>query len=37
MSNREREIQIKFRVTAREREYIESKMAALGTRNMAAY
>ena len=37
MSNREREIQIKFRVTAREREFIESRMAALGTRNMAAY
>ena len=37
MSNREREIQIKFRVSARERELIERKMAALGTRNMAAY
>lgn len=37
MSNRQREIQIKFRVSARERELIEEKMALLGTRNMAAY
>jgi len=37
MSNRERNIQIKFRVSARERELIEKKMALLGTCNMAAY
>ena len=37
MSNRERNIQIIVRVTARERELIEKKMALLGTRNMAAY
>ena len=37
MSNRMREIQIKFRVSSRERELIEKKMALLGTRNMAAY
>ena len=37
MSNRERNIQVKFRVSARERELIEQKMALLGTRNMAAY
>lgn len=37
MSNRQREIQVKFRVSARERELIEEKMALLGTRNMAAY
>ena len=37
MSNRERNIQIKFRVSAREREFIEKKMALLGTCNMAAY
>ena len=37
MSNRERNIQIKFRVSAREREVIEKKMALIGTRNMAAY
>lgn len=37
MANREREIQIKFRVTPEERALIERKMAQLGTRNMAAY
>jgi len=37
MANREREIQLKFRVTQQEREMIEQKMALLGTRNMAAY
>ena len=37
MANRERKIQIIIRVTAREREMIEKKMALLGTRNMAAY
>lgn len=37
MAKREREIQIKFRVTPQERELIEQKMAQLGTTNMAAY
>ena len=37
MANREREIQLKFRVTPGERELIEAKMAQLGTQNMAAY
>jgi len=37
MANRARKIQIIIRVTAREREMIEKKMALLGTRNMAAY
>jgi len=37
MANRARNIQIIIRVTARERELIEKKMALLGTRNMAAY
>ena len=37
MVNRERKIQIKFRVTPQEREMIEQKMTQLGTRNMAAY
>jgi len=37
MGTRERNIQIIVRVTARERELIEKKMALLGTRNMAAY
>jgi len=37
MANRERNIQIIFRVSARERELIEKKMALLGTRNMTAY
>ncbi len=34
---REREVQLKFRVTPEERELIEHKMALLGTNNMAAY
>lgn len=37
MANRERQIQLKFRVTPQERELIEQKMVQLGTRNMAAY
>ena len=37
MANREREIQLKFRVTPEERALIEAKMAQLGTQNMAAY
>ena len=37
MGNRNRKIQLKFRVTPQEREMIEQKMAQLGTRNMAAY
>ncbi|MCI1955542.1 MAG: plasmid mobilization relaxosome protein MobC [Oscillospiraceae bacterium] len=37
MANRERKVQLKFRVTPQERELIERKMAQLGTRNMAAY
>lgn len=34
---RQREIQLKFRVTPEERGLIEQKMAMLGTSNMAAY
>lgn len=37
MANRQREVQLKFRVTPEERELIERKMAMLGTSNMAAY
>ena len=37
MANRNRQIQLKFRVTPQAREMIEQKMAQLGTRNMAAY
>ncbi|WP_156991385.1 plasmid mobilization protein [Caproicibacter fermentans] len=37
MANRNRQIQLKFRVTPQEREMIELKMAQLGTKNMAAY
>ncbi len=37
MANRQREVQLKFRVTPEERELIEQKMAQLGTTNMAAY
>lgn len=37
MAKREREIQLKFRVTPQEREMIKQKMAQLGTKNMAAY
>ena len=35
--NRQREVQLKFRVTPEEREMIERKMEQLGTTNMAAY
>ena len=35
--NRQREVQLKFRVTPEERALIEQKMAQLGTSNMAAY
>ena len=35
--NRQREVQLKFRVTPEEREMIEQKMEQLGTSNMAAY
>jgi len=35
--NRQREIQLKFRVTPEERKLIEQKMEQLGTTNMAAY
>ena len=37
MAKRKRNIVIRFRVTPEEREMIESKMAQLGTTNMAAY
>ena len=37
MANRQREVQLKFRVTPEERLLIENKMALLGTTNMAAY
>lgn len=37
MANRQREIQLKFRVSPRERALIEQKMDLLGTTNMAAY
>ena len=37
MAKREREVQLKFRVTPQEREMIEQKMTQLGTKNMAAY
>ena len=35
--NRQREVQLKFRVNPEERELIEKKMEQLGTTNMAAY
>ena len=35
--NRQREVQLKFRVTPAERTLIEQKMEQLGTTNMAAY
>ena len=35
--NRQREVQLKFRVTPEERALIEQKMEHLGTTNMAAY
>jgi len=34
---RQREVQLKFRVTPEEKQLIERKMALLGTSNMAAY
>ena len=37
MANRNRQIQLKFRVTPQEREMIEQKMVQFGTKNMAAY
>ena len=37
MANREREIQLKFRVTPEERELIEAKMAQVGISNREAY
>ena len=37
MANRQREVQLKVRVTPEERSLIENKMALLGTTNMAAY
>lgn len=36
-ANRQREIQLKFRVTPEERALIEKKMDQFGTTNMAAY
>ena len=35
--NRQREVQLKFRVTPEERELIEQKMALAGIRNMSGY
>ena len=35
--NRQRKVQLKFRVTPEDRELIEKKMEQLGTTNMAAY
>ena len=37
MANREREIQLKFRVTPEDRELIEAKMAQVGISNREAY
>jgi len=37
MAKRQREVQLKFRVSPEERDLIEQKMAQLGTTNMAAY
>ena len=37
MENRKRNIQIKFRVTEKERELIEQKMAQLPTHKIGAY
>ena len=37
MANRQRDIQLKFRVTPEDRALIEAKMDQLGTTNMAAY
>lgn len=37
MANRNRPIQVKFRVTPEERQLIDKRMAQAGTMNMAAY
>ncbi len=37
MANRERNIQVKFRVTSEERRLIENRMSEFGTKNMGAY
>jgi len=37
VAKRQREVQLKFRVSPEERTLIETKMAQLGTTNMAAY
>ncbi len=37
MAKRQRQVQLKFRVSPEERDVIEQKMAQLGTTNMAAY
>lgn len=37
MASRERNIQVKFRVTPEERRLIESRMVEFGTKNMGAY
>ncbi len=37
MATRQREVQLKFRASPEERTLIETKMAQLGTTNMAAY
>jgi len=37
VAKRQREVQLKFRVSPEERTLIEAKMAQLGTTNMAAY
>ena len=37
MANRNRPIQVKFRVTPEERKLIDKRMAQAGTINMAAY
>lgn len=37
MTNRERTVQVKFRVTPDERRLIECRMAEFGTKNMGAY
>ena len=37
MINRARKIEVKFRVTSRERELIREKMALFGTANLGAY
>lgn len=37
MANRNRPIQVKFRVTPEERALIDKRMAQTGTMNMAAY